>query len=259
VPVRGLLPYERSLIPLAYYFSKHPYNPSGETKLRLVDLFFRIGLGERYSGPVETNIAQDLKVVDDILAGRATSFDYGVATSADFILKNGQFRAGKAYIKTLLCVLAAAGPRSFRTGGKIQLGNTMLKHKNGRNYHHFFPTAFWEKHLKPTTYAVNHIGNITLVDGDLNRRSINARRPADYLAEFRPQNSEFVASMATHYIDADGMGIADNAYDAFLRQRCESLAQELRKRIIPQAADSDAPLSVREDEVEDDAPDSAES
>lgn len=244
IPVRGLLPYERSLIPLAYFFSRHPYNPSGEAKARLIDLFFRIGLGERYSGPVETNLAQDLKVVDDIIAGRPSTFDWGVGTSAEFILKNGAFRAGKAYIKTLLCVLASAGPKSFRTGGKISLGNTMLKHRNGKNYHHFFPVAFVQKHLPSVAYPVNHVGNITLVDGDLNRRAISARRPSEYLAAFKLENPEFDASLASHLIDPVEMGVWDDAYDTFLLKRCEAISRELRKFIISQPVDSNEAVEL---------------
>jgi hypothetical protein len=164
IPVRALLPYQRTLIPLSYYFFKAQNDPVGIAKKRLIDLFFRIGLSERYSGSTETKLSQDLRNIDLIIDNKECLYDFGIDTSADFIQRNGFFRAGKAYIKTLLCVLAAFSPKDFSTGGEVILDNALLKQKNSRNYHHFFPTAqFGNKFI--SKLEPNHIGNITLVGG----------------------------------------------------------------------------------------------
>lgn len=251
IPVRALLPYQRSLIPLAYYFHLAGKDPVGETKRRLIDLFFRIGLSERYSSATETKLAQDLKAVDSIHAGVQPVYDYGVNVDAAYILRNGQFRTGKAFVKTLLCVLAAERPRCFKSGGNVLLDNALLKQKNSRNYHHFFPTHFVEK-AGVYQNGPNHVGNITLVGADLNKHSIRARRPSDYIAAFGADNSELAACLATHLISMDDMGVMEDAYDTFLPRRCERLADKLHALLIPQAKDGIAqPDIVEEDESPD--------
>lgn len=234
VPVRALLPSERLLIPLAFFFHLARTNPAGDTKRRLVDLFFRVGLSERYSGTTETRIAQDLKAVREIHEGRPPLYDYGVAATAENIRQNGKFRPGRAYIKTLLCVLAAQRPRDFRTGGEVILDNALLRQRNSRNYHHFFPRKVLEK--MPPSDPANHIANITFIGADLNRNRIRAKPPSVYLEEFRKANSELEADLATHLIAHESC--AGDVYSRFFDTRCATLAQALRDRLIPQPRDS---------------------
>lgn len=162
IPVRELLPYTSALIPLAFYFHLAKIDPAGDIKRQMIDLFFRIGLSERYSSAAETKMAQDLKTVKSIVKGDLIEYDYGVDTSADYILRNGYFRTSRAFIKTLLCLLAAEKPRCFKTGGRVILNNALLVRQNSKNYHHFFPKAYLSKRLEITRPA-NHIGNITFV------------------------------------------------------------------------------------------------
>lgn len=237
IPVRALIPYQRSLIPLAYYFNLVRQNPSGDAKRRIIDLFFRIGLSERYSSAVETKVAQDLKAVKTIVDNKQPTYDFGVDISADYILRNGYFRTGKAFIKTLLCLLAAEKPRCFRSAGDVILDNALLKQKNSRNYHHFFPTAFL-KTVTGLNCQPNHIGNITLVGGELNKHKIRDKRPSVYIAEFARVNTDISNCLATHLIDLTAMGVLEDDYAAFLSKRCDKLAAKLAGIIIPQTKDT---------------------
>lgn len=236
IPVRALLPSERLLIPLAYYFHLSRANPAGETKRRLVDLFFRIGLSERYSGTTETRIAQDLRAVREIHEGRLPAYDYGVAATADSIRQNGRFRPGRAYIKTLLCVLASQRPRDFRTGGEVILDNALLRQRNSRNYHHFFPLSFLERNASPA--PANHIANITFIGADLNKNRIRAKPPSEYLGEFRRNNERLNDDLESHLIGASI--VANDNYAAFFDARCTALALALGARLIPQDRDATA-------------------
>jgi hypothetical protein len=240
IPVRALLPYQRCLIPLSYYFFKAKQDPVGDTKLRLIDLFYRIGLSERYSSAVETKVAQDLRNVDLILDGKGCQFDYGIDVSADFILRNGFFRAGKAYIKTLLCVLAANSPKDFRTRGSVILDNAMLKQKNSRNYHHFFPTTLF-RNVFSSSLEPNHVGNITLVSADLNKNKIRAKKPSVYISEFMTANPSIADDLKSHLIDIDTMGVMADNYDTFLPARCKAISQIIQNNLLPNDKDSLAP------------------
>ena len=251
IPVRALLPSERVLIPLAYYFHISGANPVGEAKRRLVDLFFRIGLSERYSGTTETRIAQDLRAVVEISQGKQPVYDYGVNASAESIRLNGHFRAGRSFIKTLLCVLTACGPRDFHTSGRVLLENALMKQKNSRNYHHFYPTAHLDK--AGEVLPSNHIANITLISANLNKNLIRAKAPTKYLAEFSLQNSNLINDLKTHLITEAVLKSDD--YSAFFNARNDALARELQGRLIPQQRDLGTaevlPLNEA-DEVEED-------
>lgn len=233
IPVRALLPSERILIPLAYYFYLSKNNPAGDTKKRLIDLVFRIGLAERYSGTTESRIAQDLKAVKEIHEGKQPIYDFGVSATAESIRKNGHFRAGRSYIKTLLCLLAAQRPRCFLTGGDVILDNALLKQKNSKNYHHFFPRAFLAQ--VGGDLPADHIANITLIGANLNKNLIRAKPPSRYVSEFQRQNPSIGGDLASHLIDVNFLTSDD--YAAFFSARCDALASELEKRLIPQERD----------------------
>ncbi len=251
ISVRSLLPYQRSLIPLSYYFYLAKNNPTGDTKKRLIDFFYRVGLSERYSSAAETKIDHDLKIIESIQQDKLYQYEYGVDTSADFIKRNGFFRAGKAYIKTLLCVLANAQPLCFETGGRVILDNALMKQKNSRNYHHFFPTAQFGKTISSGLEA-NHIGNITLIGANVNKNTIRAKLPSDYISDLAKKNISMKECLATHFIDYKGMGIDTNDYDTFFNARCEKIASALSGYIVPQPIDARAPglLTVTDNENE---------
>lgn len=246
IPVRALLPYQRQLVPLSYFFHLHPHNPTGQMKRCLVDLFFRIGLSERYSSSAESSVAQDLKAVKLIVEKKQPVYDYGVNYSSDFIERNGSFRTGKAFIKSLLCILAAHQPRNFNTGGSVILDNALLKQKNSRNYHHFFPLSILKRD-NPSGFQPNHIANITLVGADLNKNKIRAKKPSVYLTEFSQSHAGWVSDLATHLIDVEAMNVLNDDYEKFFKIRCNKLSDALKELLIPQSMDSLAPQILPEE------------
>ena len=130
------------IIPFSYYFYKAGKAPNATKGSLLQDFFWRAGLGERYSHSADTRLAQDMKKIDVILTGRQPTYDWEVDTSAESIKKNGSFATGRAYIKTLLCLLSSKGPLSLRDNSTVNISNDWLTRSNSMNYHHFFPKAF---------------------------------------------------------------------------------------------------------------------
>ena len=112
VPVSTqLLPYPSRIVPFTYFFYKAKKNPDAATGKLLQDFFWRVGLGERYSGSLDTRVGQDIKKMDAILKGQRPKYDWEVDPSAEFIRQNGFFSTGRAYVKTLLCLKGIAkGP-----------------------------------------------------------------------------------------------------------------------------------------------------
>jgi hypothetical protein len=247
IPVSRLLPYNALLVPFAYYFYQHKDKPDGDAFERLRDFFWRCSLGGRYSVSVESRLAQDIDRIDTILSGKVPAYDWGVDLSPEFIIANGWFGTGRAFVKAILCLLAYHEPKSFSDGATVRISNDWLKQANSRNYHHFFPRAWLRGHVDDE--RANNIVNITIVDDYLNKRRIGAKPPSQYMAEFAKENKALDATMRTHLIDPHAFGIADNDYAAFLKARAERISEELKERVI--RIDKDAERqAVRNDDTE---------
>jgi hypothetical protein len=237
IPVSRLLPYPSLIVPFSYFFHQHPDKPKGDMQKRLADFLWRASLGGRYSYSVESRLAQDIKKIDQILAGALPQYDWAVDVSAEFIRKNGWFSVGRSFIKTLLCLLAYHEPKSFSDNAIVRISNDWLKQANSKNYHHFFPRAYLRKQGVDDIQA-NHVGNITIVDDYLNKREIRAKPPSTYMKQFALHNPDLAACMRTHLIRLDDFGVFDNDYDRFLSERCRMFSRELKKRIIVQDIDT---------------------
>lgn len=240
VPVSQLLPYPSMMVPFAYFFFKSGgKSPSNPTSSLLVDFFWRAGLGERYSHSADTRLAQDIKKIETILRGKQPKYDWDVDTSVDYIKSNGYFATGRAYIKTILGLLASKGPLSFHNNGKVNVSNDWLKQANSKNYHHFFPRGFMKD--KEDSWWVNHIVNITLVDEHLNKGKIRAKAPSKYIAEFEKANPDIAKALSSHFIGLESFGIRDDNYDVFFEKRCARLSKALEAKIVPTNAGSSKP------------------
>lgn len=233
-----LLPYPALIIPFAYFFHRHPKNPSGKRAKYLEDFFWRVSLSGRYSQSVEGRSLQDVQRMDQILGNERPSYDWAIDVSPEFIEQNGYFSVGRSFIKALLCLLARKGPRSFETNVPVHLGNDWLKQANSKNYHHFFPKS-WLKKKGYSDREINHIANITLVDDYLNKRVIQAQAPGTYIKKCIEENEQLNRTLATHLIGKpETWGILDNDYDLFFSKRCRKLSSELNKLILPADVDS---------------------
>ena len=247
VPVSELLPYQAMLVPLAYFFANYGRMPGGDMHDRLVDYFWRTSLAGHYSQSLDTRLAQDVQRIDEILQGRLPSYDYPVNPDAELVYQNGEFKTGRAFVKAILCLFAGNEPRRFDNHeSRINISNDWLKRANSKNYHHFFPKKVlndegWEP------FDINHIVNITVVDEELNKAKIRAKKPSQYMTEFATDNKRIVESMKTHFIDIKEDGIWDEQfggtggtkddYGRFFDRRRDRISAALKKKIIAQQVD----------------------
>ncbi|BAM05287.1 DUF262 domain-containing protein [Phycisphaera mikurensis] len=237
VPVSRLLPYGSLIVPFGFFFAHHPANANGHERKALEEFFFRVALTGRYTSAVETKLASDARIIAMIARGEEPAFDrtFAAETSAASIERRGTFRTSGSYVKALLAVLAAQGPRSFSNDAAVTLGNDWLKQANSRNYHHFFPKAFLTKQGVARERA-NHTANITLVDDFLNKRVIRAQPPSEYLPRFREENPDLDATLRSHLIEP-GPELSTDDYGRFFRRRCERLSKELAMRVPRRSID----------------------
>lgn len=248
IPVSQLLPYPNLLVPFAYYFFKKKKKPTGEAQKLMEDFFWRAALGGRYSQSVEGRLAQDIRKIDKIIAGRTPEYEWAVDTSSQFVSDNGWFSVGRAYIKSLLCILAYQEPKSFIDNSIVRISNDWLKQANSKNYHHFFPKAFLKKKDEDDKY-INHIANITIVDDFLNKREIRAQAPSKYMRHFSKKNKDLKSCIRTHLINLGTYGVFEDDYDKFFDKRCQALSREIKKRIIERNIDSEKSALTAEETI----------
>ncbi len=256
IPASRLLPYNSLLVVLGYYFARKPGKPSRKHAEWLRDFFFRASLTARYTGPVETNLTQDLAHITSILNNERPRLgsEFALNPTPRLIDESGDFRTSRAFIKAILCLLAARGPRSFDDGNPVRVDNDWLKQANSKNYHHFFPRAFLAKRGDQPERRINHIANITIVDDYLNKRTIRARPPSDYMSQFQAENPNLDETMQSHLIpDLTSFGVWEDDYANFYRKRCAEIAHEIKAQLLP-LPDDKAAVSRRTMDDETDEP-----
>lgn len=234
LPVSRLLPYSSMIVPLAYFFTHCPkQKPSPSQASELRNYFWRAGWSQRFSYGTEAKLASDAKAMSKILEGESPEYDWFEPISAD-VLRNKTFAANGAFTKTIMALLASVGPEKYDSGDKVNLSNDWMHRANSVNFHHVFPKAYLRKQGYEDWQA-NSVANISLVDDFLNKRSIRARAPSNYMAEFKERNENFISTMKTHLIDVEGSSpIWKDDYDSFLQQRSALIAKELKGRLRPE-------------------------
>lgn len=229
IPVSQLLPYDSLLVPFAYFFYQNKGKPNADQRKYLEEYFWRMSLSFRYSSSTESKLAQDIKRIDQILAGQRPDYsDIKVDLDSPQSLIDTSFSAGNSYCKAVLCLLAYQEPKDFQDNGKVILDNSWLKVASSKNYHHFFPKSYLKN---KTVLNSNSLINITFVSDHLNKRKIGAKAPSIYIADFQDENSQINKALQTHFIDLDGFGIESDDYEVFLNARAKMIYAELKSRI----------------------------
>lgn len=237
IPSGHLLPYPALMVPFVYFFRKNRKEPDARQIAHLKEYFWRAALTSRFTSSVESKIAADCRLMDEVMDGKRPEYgkEFKVGLGREDI-ERLRFNAGDAVNKAVLCVLASAGPRSFKSGTPVVLDDTNLSKSNSRNYHHFFPRAFLKKRGFGAG-TLNLTANITLIGADLNKNEIGARAPSEYMGSFSEDNPRLEDAMKTHLIDdLEGYGVWDDDYEKFLKMRSARIWEELRSGFEPGAA-----------------------
>lgn len=234
IPVSHLMPYDALLVPFTYFFiHKKGKQPTSKQEKLLTQYFWWASLSSRFSSGQDTKLVQDIEKMDRILKEEAPDYrGEELALTLDN-LRWRWFSPGDAFCKALLCLYAYQQPRSFSNDHLVKIDNSWLKTANSVNYHHFFPRSYLDKQGYKN-WEANCVLNITIVDDYLNKRSIGAKAPADYMKVFEKDNKNIANTMSTHLIDdLNGFGIWENDYKTFIEMRGQRVLEEIHKRLEP--------------------------
>ena len=223
VTVSRLLPYPSLLVALSYfYFRNGMRNPDGYQSAWLARYFYVNGFSGRLSSATQSKLTEDLRVIDELVAGQTARFDVPVSVQPEDIRETG-LRLGNAYCKSVLCLLSAQRPLDLRNASEVILQNRALKQANSRQFHHLFPKAYVKG--KPGAEEVNSVVNVGLVPADLNL-SISAKAPSVYLAQYRSNNSSWDHTLETHVITGDARdALEKDDFLGFVGQRAALLSR----------------------------------
>lgn len=233
VPVSQLLPYASLLVPFTYFFRKNNNKRPTEIQAKLLRQFFYwVGLNWRYSGATETKIAEDLKKMNMILQEKMPKYPSGELNVSAADISETWFTAGNSNIKAILCLFASHKPRNLDDDSDVILDNSNLKIATSRNYHHFFPRKYVERHCP--SMEPNLIANITLIDAASNNK-IRAKAPSRYINELNTGNSKLKSSLRSHLINSPkGFGIMEDDYEKFIEKRSVAIAEALNEALNPE-------------------------
>jgi hypothetical protein len=233
VPVSQLLPYNALLAPFTYFFMKnYGRMPNATQDQLLTQYFWWVSLSNRFSSGFENKVAQDLERMEAILEDKQPSYrGEEILLSLDD-LRWRWFSTGDAFCKAILCLYASFVPRSFNNDNLVTLDNSWLRTTTSKNYHHYFPRSYLTKQRDYPDWQANCILNITIVDDHLNKRTIRAKPPNEYMLSFVDSNPKLEETMMTHLIDdLDDFGVWDDDYDRFIEKRGQRVLEELNKRL----------------------------
>ena len=242
IPASRLLPYSSQAIPIALFFQKIGRGrPNKEQSRLLSDFFWLSGWSERYSSASESKLAQDKRTIERIVNERRVRYDWAAPVAKEHLIDRG-FSASGAFSKTILALLATLGPKKYDSGDVVRLHNDWMRRADSVNFHHVFPKAYL-RNLRNCGYEEwqgNRVLNISLVDDFLNKRSIRARSPSDYMTEFANSNDRFDATMQTHLIKShrvDGDPIVSAAiwsddYERFIDERANAVVDLMKSKLI---------------------------
>ena len=75
------------------------------------------------------------------------------------------------------------------------------------------------------------------MDDFLNKRSIRAKPPSQYLSSYQSSNAELTQALATHLIDLDADGVLEDDWEKFFYARCVRISEALKQRLIARPQD----------------------
>jgi hypothetical protein len=230
-----MIPYDGMLAVLAFYFAEHGPNVPPEHKTCIDRWFWRSTFSERYGRSANTQMANDVKALKELIDGKLEVPNYPLTISKEVLIEMKMNRASGAARNGVLCLLATAKPKHFINGTDVSLAKDHFSNLKDPNAHHIFPKNFLKK--KRYVEDVHRLPNFCFLPADLNKR-IKDRAPSDYFSEFSGNNRadggnlHFELAMRSHLIPSGpDSPIWDDDYDEFLQRRAELLWAEILKAV----------------------------
>lgn len=138
------LPYDNLLVPLSVFFAEEPntqHQMTDNERKEIVRWFWKTCFTRRYNSQPIKNMREDVAEISRLKSGDESKIAHvPFAITSKLFLENS-FRINSVLSKVFALMLAQAGPRSFISGQKLDLG-LVLKEYNRNEFHHIYPRSF---------------------------------------------------------------------------------------------------------------------
>lgn len=231
----ALLPSPILLIPLVYYGSQNDLCESSRSENGFLHWFYNAAIWGRYSGSMETRLAQDLTAVSNSRPWTALMDNVWQVVGKDRRVEPADFR-GKGVNSPLffmMYVLARKNKaRDLETGDVINYAN--FGKNNEVEYDHLFPRSKLETFLKAKKVenpdrkrTINEVANMAFLTKKGNIIKTN-EDPASYFPKVykRHDGDDLFTRQQIPY---DLNLLAYEEYEPFLNERAKRLAKEMNE------------------------------
>ncbi|WP_186126950.1 GmrSD restriction endonuclease domain-containing protein [Burkholderia gladioli] len=223
-----VLPYKSMIIPLVRCFATDKssgFHPNAEQRKSLVKWFWHSCFSRRYSNSVDNAIAQDIAVMQQLLAGNTSEFDKRAFVVHSTFFTSNQFALTSVNTKVFILLLAQAKPKSFLSAADVDLDDVLLT-CNRTEFHHIFPKNFLASNgftNKSDQFVLANFAFLSQKDN----RSIQDKAPSDYVKMMPPGSRDSI--LAASLIPKSGLEVR---YEEFLAERAKLLADEANKLLV---------------------------
>ncbi len=175
------LPYNALLVPLSVFFAEpdgRDVTYSDETLDVIKRWFWRSCFDRRYSSQTKRTSQRDIQEIVKLKNGYESRLDdIDVGLSEEFF--SSVFKISSANTKTFILMLINNKPKTFLSGGAVDLDKVLQKY-NRAEFHHLYPKAQLKK-KDVGEEEINALYNFAIINGADNRR-ISNKKPSAYKA-----------------------------------------------------------------------------
>jgi hypothetical protein len=215
------VPFPIMLVPLVKFFSC-TLKPTAEQRAALRRWFWHCAFSQRYKAGTNRLVMDDLSKMKDLASGKPSPV---LSLAVDPAMFRKTWRINSTVAKATICLLAQFEPKSFLTGARVDLSDTLSAY-NARQFHHIYPKAFLGS-LGIAFHEANVIANICMLTAADNN-DIRDCDPREYFASIPDLIRDDVFTRALIPVDfRDG----SKTYSDFLEARANMLAEKASELI----------------------------
>ncbi len=218
------VPFPIMVVPLVRFFADN-LKPNSWQRKSLTRWFWHCAFSQRYKAGTNKYVKEDLALMRKLAKGE-TVFD-GLSYSVDPALFRKTWRINSTTAKATICLLAQTQPRSFFSGGPVDLGTTLSAY-NARQFHHIYPKGFLANQ-SIQFHEANVIANICMLSAHDNNE-ISDQDPSIYFAGIEDGIKDDVFFRA--FIGKEFWG-GTRTYADFVTARSGALARAAEQLIGP--------------------------
>jgi hypothetical protein len=221
------LPYPSLIIPLSAFFAE----PDGKevsydhkVHNQLKKWFWRCCFTNRYSNQTKKLIISDIEEVIKLKNGEHSNFGEIECQIDNEFFINNRFRSDNTNTKTFILLLANNEPKSFLSGGNIDLEKVLQK-QNRAEFHHIYPKSYLKK-LRFDDDFINCLANFCFLNSADNKK-ISAKNPSKYV-KIMPKGKSLEDILNSALCPSNTF---DDNYNAFINGRVKLLVDFAKKLI----------------------------